>query len=415
MNLPIEDQNRAPQVCMVVRWFHPHMTGVVTQYRQLGPQLKKRGVDFRVHTAITELAVGETETLEGITIRRYKVLDENEKIRVNELDIRLLKESLKTWKQQNKYPDAVILLGVTTEVIPQLMELRNRGVKLILTLTIFPEFEAPIKWYTKSKWKIETFLHFFFFDEIIIHSSTFVSLYKTIGISRRKLHILPFPVDCEKFYPCLSLVEKSELRSRLHLNEEGLIILFMGSVIERKGADLLLKAWLRIEKKYPNCKLVFVGPYGKRETLLTESLRAEHDRFLERFQGMLDSLENRDSVILTGTINNPQDYFRAADIFAFPSLLEGMGGVIPEAMACQLPCVLTRFEGFPEEEFGRADHEFLQADFTAESIANALESLLESPERRAFIGTNALHNARKTFNLPLIADKLVEVCLGPQT
>lgn len=283
---------------------------------------------------------------------------------------------------------------------------------MVLAITIFPEFESPLKWYTKSKAMTGVFINFFFLDEVTVYSSAFVKLYKSIGISEKKLHILPFPVDCQKFRPCPSLVEKQELRRQLQLPEDGLIIVFMGSVIERKGADLLLQAWLLLEKKYPQCRLVFVGPYGPRETLLTDALRADHSRFLERFQGMLDLLENRDSVVMTGTVDNPQDYFRAADIFAFPTLLEGMGGVIPEAMACELPCVLTKFDGFPEGEFGVAGQDFLLTDYKGESIAETLEVLLQSPERRAEIGAHALQNARRTFNLPMIADKLVEVCLG---
>lgn len=188
------------------------------------------------------------------------------------------------------------------------------------------------------------------------------------------------------------------------------MVVFVGSVIQRKGADLLLAAWLLVQKSHPQAKLVFVGPYGPRETHLTEALRIEHEQFLEKFQSLLNQLDDRHSVIMAGSVDNPQDYFRAADIFAFPSLLEGMGGVIPEAMACELPSVLTRFDGFPEVEFGTPGEHFLLADFTPESIATQIRCLLENPDECQRIGKKARQRALDIFALPIIGEKLAAIC-----
>ena len=403
------------QVGMILRQFHPHMTGVVTQYRQMGPAFRERNVSLVVHTTQTSLAPEPEAALDGIRIRRRKIGRINEEVRGGENDFRLLRETYSCWVRGDCLPDVVVVFMASRKMLPYLIGLKRKGVRLILAVTIFPEFDNKPSWWTWVKWSVETFFLLGLFDSIVVYSTTFLRLYASVGVSRKNLQVIPFPVDCKKFSPCVSDAEKQSVRKKLGLEGGGEIVVFMGSVIQRKGADLLLEAWSRLEQAFPTARLVFVGPYGRRETLLTEALRSEHQQFICRFEGLLNRLERRDAVILTGTVDNPQDYFKAADIFAFPSHLEGMGGVIPEAMASGLPCVLTKFEGFPETEFGEPGRDYLAVDFNPKSIAAAVGCLLEFPHERQRIGGNGRRRVLKLFDLPLIADKFINVCRGLPT
>lgn len=390
------------EISMVIRMFYPHLTGVVVQYRQLGAELRKMGVHLSVHTSSTDQAPEPFEYIDGISIYRYPV----EGVPVNQLIPNLLKQAQASWAATNSLPEAVLFIEAGTNSLRQLWQLRKQGVRLALAVTIFPEPDSQSLWQT-VKGKIRDFIIMNLFDAILVYSSTFVRLYAKSGVARSRLFVLPFPVDCQKFLPP-SQEEKTVLREKLGLPDTIPLVLFMGVVCERKGAELLLEAWLLLQEKYPDAKLVYVGPYGNRETMQLEKSRIAHAKFLENFQGMLDKLINPNSVLLTGAVNNPEDYFRAVDVFAFPSRLEGMGGVIPEAMACGLPSVLTPFEGFPEVEFGKEGDEFLMAEFTGKSIADAISHLLDSPSERQRMGQNARRHALRVFDLPMIARKFAQ-------
>ncbi|SKA92506.1 Glycosyltransferase involved in cell wall bisynthesis [Prosthecobacter debontii] len=365
-----------------------------------------------VHTAQTSLAPEPETQLDSITIHRSEIKPRPAALMSpGELDENITQAALSLWESKGDYPHTVIVFGFTWKLARYYWLFKKRGIRLILALTIFPEFEENLpRWFGKLKWQMRTILLTQLFDGLTVYSSAFVRLYRGLGISSRKLHIIPFPVDDGRFRPAED-DEKRLLRKTLGFGDlDGPIIVFMGSVISRKGADLLLAAWLLIEKNYPTATLIFVGPYGPRETHLTASLRREQEHFQRGFQGLLDQLSTPQSVRITGAVDNPEDYFRMADIFAFPSRLEGLGGVIPEAMACGLPCVLTRFEGFPETEFGKPGEHFLEADFTPKSIAKAIQTLLDSSSERARVGENGRSNALRVFGLPHVAQKLAYLC-----
>ena len=65
-----------------------------------------------------------------------------------------------------------------------------------------------------------------------------------------------------------------------------------------------------------------------------------------------------DSVIFYGFKSNIVDYLQAADAFVFPSENEGVPNAVLEAMACELPCVLTPF--FRDStQLGQAEQHFI--------------------------------------------------------
>jgi glycosyltransferase involved in cell wall biosynthesis len=398
----LQDQHllERTRVAMIIRQFYPHLTGVVTQYRQLGSELKARGVDLTVYTASTEIAIEPEVTIDEILVKRFNIYKAEDGISGPEADFRLLDRAMASWAESGAYPDAVVLLGVTRKMIRHLLALRFRGVRLVLAVTIYPEFEEESNWSSMLKWRINSFLQFNLCDVISVYSSTFVSLYSRCGVAKKKFAVVPFPVDCHKFHPCSDKIARANLRGRLNLKPEGEVVVFVGSVIERKGASLLLEAWLSLETRFPEAVLVFVGPYGDRETLLLEKLRSEHENFLKRFRALLKRLNRPDSVVMTGSVENPQDYFRSADVFAFPTHLEGMGGVIPEAMACGLPCVLTRFKGFPEVEFGVAGREYLETEYLRRLLLISESYLLH--QRNENESERMLGSMRFKFSISLL-------------
>ncbi len=102
-------------------------------------------------------------------------------------------------------------------------------------------------------------------------------------------------------------------------------LLYIGYTTPLKGLQYLLDAWGKLH--LPDAELVLVGGYG--------DMPAE---VKERF----DALIAKDpSIRWTGSTRDPQQYYREASAFAFPSLTEGCPRVVLEAMASGLPVITT--------------------------------------------------------------------------
>jgi glycosyltransferase involved in cell wall biosynthesis len=140
--------------------------------------------------------------------------------------------------------------------------------------------------------------------------------------------VLPLGIDL----PQLETAGPSrvELRRSLDIPEEDVLVLFVGVLIARKGVADLVAAW-RMLGEHTRARLVVIGrPLSPYESGLIRQLAAQDPRVCH---------------IETVPYEQRGAYFRASDIFAFPTHLEGFGIVVGEAMACGLPVLTTRAKG----------------------------------------------------------------------
>ncbi len=179
------------------------------------------------------------------------------------------------------------------------------------------------------------------------------------------------------------------------------MLVFLGSLIERKGIDVLLSAWERIHRANPAASLWLVG-----RDRFEDDPAAE--RFLEGCLALL-SASARARVRRFGVRDDPERWLRAADVFLFPSRREGFGTAIIEAMACALPCVVAELRGITDYIFSRAPDRVEsgvvvpQAD--AAALAEAALALLADPARAAAVGTAARERACERFAIGRIAEE----------
>jgi glycosyltransferase involved in cell wall biosynthesis len=162
--------------------------------------------------------------------------------------------------------------------------------------------------------------------------------YSRFGFSRERVFTLMNSVDTVTFAPAETKDAKMALRRRLNLPLDATVLVFVGSVIWRKGADVLVRAFSQAATKYANLHLLIVGPKAKAEN---PSLDEDLVNDLRRFLGE-NNLSER--VSFTGMVRGRQDLadiYRASDIFVFPSRNEGLGNVVLEAMSSGLPVIVT--------------------------------------------------------------------------
>ncbi len=125
----------------------------------------------------------------------------------------------------------------------------------------------------------------------------------------------------------------SELLDRYHLRGHP-VVLFLGGLKPRKNLLLLLDIWTPVAARVPAARLVIAGG---------GPLRADLERHVRRL-----GLEGR--VVFTGYVPEAEKaaHFRFADVFLFPSAMEGFGFSVAEAMSAGVPVVASDRGSIPE-------------------------------------------------------------------
>jgi glycosyltransferase-like protein len=142
-------------------------------------------------------------------------------------------------------------------------------------------------------------------------------------------------VDTERYRPPRDAAERDAARAR-HAFGDRLVVLAVGGVEPRKGSLTLLDAFARLRTQLTDRDPLLVIAGGA--TLF--DYRDEVERFAERRAALrLDD----DAVRVLGPVDDGalEDLYRAADVFCFPSVKEGFGLVVLEALASGLPVVAS--------------------------------------------------------------------------
>lgn len=152
------------------------------------------------------------------------------------------------------------------------------------------------------------------------------------------------------------------------------VFLFSGSLIARKGVDLLARAFVRLAHEVPNVRLRLVGA-GELRGTLEQTLRTVSDRV--EFAGFRDWSEL------------PSEYARA-DVLCVPSRYDGWGLVVPEGLAAGLPVIGTDRMGAALEFVETGRNGWLIRAGDEDAIFNAMrEAALIPQDKLAALSRNA--------------------------
>jgi len=198
-----------------------------------------------------------------------------------------------------------------------------------------------------------------------------------LGLAADRLTIIPNGVDTTAFRPVP--VEREPM------------ILYVGSLIERKGLDSLLPAFAAVHGRVPTAKLLIIG-----EGPEADALRA-----------MGEDLGIADQVTWLPFL--PQADVRAwmqrARVLVLPSTEEGQGVVLLEAMACGTPVVGSRVGGI--QDVITSDVGALVAPASPVELAEALIDLLDDAERWGSASQAARQRAVTSYDWDGLAKQFV--------
>ena len=180
------------------------------------------------------------------------------------------------------------------------------------------------------------------FSKILAISSALTDDYRSFGFTVVKN---PNPVDSSIFSPLDSISDKLNLRKSLRIPISSKVLLFVGSIIERKGVDIIIKVFIELSETYKNLFLILVGPKSTNEN------RKINVDYINEIYMELNSKHLLSRVMFTGLIDDKHilsNYYQLSDIFIFPSRNEGLGNVILEAASSKLPIIVSRLSEFED-------------------------------------------------------------------
>jgi glycosyltransferase involved in cell wall biosynthesis len=194
-------------------------------------------------------------------------------------------------------------------------------------------------------------------DALIINSESLRSeVHRYLHVDPERLHLIPEAVDHDLFHPGNRDEAREHVRSRYGVQRP--FVLFVSSLWRYKNCEGLLRAFALARKQLEGRQLVVVG--AGRDVEYQNELRA-----------LADKLGIADDIVWVGGVPLPEtvQFYRAADVFAYPSFNETFGLPILEAMACACPVVTSDVSAMPETAGGAA---LLADPQNPESIADAL-------------------------------------------
>ena len=168
-----------------------------------------------------------------------------------------------------------------------------------------------------------------------------------VRVPEERVRVVRIPVDAKRFLPL------ADDEWRRGLEEPRLV--FVGRASDpRKNISLLLDAFVRLRARIPRVRLALVG--------------APPSQLVP------------DGVEVLGAVPSVAEPLRRAALFVLPSLQEGFGIVVAEALASGVPAIVTP-SGGPEELIRESGGGEVLSGFDAEELAARIEALLSDEDR----------------------------------
>jgi len=200
-----------------------------------------------------------------------------------------------------------------------------------------------------------------------------------------KFNVMGHPVNTRVFKPANARSES-----------DGIIrVLTVARLLPEKGLYYILEAMEPLLKNSENIRLQFLGE-GPMKPLLQKEIRMRNLVEKIEFLNPVDHIELA-------------EILKAADIFinhavSLSKWEEYFGAVNIEAMACGLPCILTKSGGIPYV-LREADVAVFVEERNIIELHAEIEKMVHSKKLRRTIGQNAANYADKYYSLPVIAEK----------
>jgi glycosyltransferase involved in cell wall biosynthesis len=311
------------KVLMVTERYLPIWGGAENQLHQLIPHLARQGCEVRIATRrwhghyLSKERIDETEVVRlgipgtGAVPTMVFILALIWHTIVNRKKIDIL------------HSHGAVNMGALCEILAKFLRLKN--VSKIATAGKIPVLQRNV--FGRAILRL-----FKYSDAIISMTDEITAELRSISTPAAAIVKITNGVDAGRFAPGES-IEKLQWKMEHGMSLGTKIVLFSSRLVYRKGLDTLLDGWPAIKKHCPDTYLIIVGSGSDQPDSVEGEMRKKViDEGLER-------------ILFAGETKTPEQFFRIADVFVFPSRREGFPNVLMEALASGLPVVASRIGG----------------------------------------------------------------------
>jgi len=223
-------------------------------------------------------------------------------------------------------------------------------------------------------------------DKIVaVSESIKKDIIKYDKIDPSKIEVIKNGVDTLIFRP---QSKDYELLKSLGINNDEIVIGFVGRIVPAKGLEYLLEAFSYVKKELNNIKLLIVGDGAILRNLKNYSIELGISEY----------------TIFTGERQDIQKILPCIDIFVMPSIAEGLPNALLEAMASGKPIVTTKIGGIPEIIKDRFNG-LIIPDKNSEILAKAIKELITDKDLSEKLGKNARYFIIENYSIEAITKK----------
>ena len=219
---------------------------------------------------------------------------------------------------------------------------------------------------------------------LAISENTARDVHRILHVPHEKIVVTPLGVD-PRFFEARMVEEEETVRRRYGLGRESPVVLYVGGIDPRKNYPVLIEMFRRAADSLcargkPEPKLLMVGPL-------------QEDREYPRLRRCIAEQGVETSVIMPGYVKDDEllQLYALSRVFVFPSLYEGFGLPVLEAMAAGVPVVSSGTSSMPEV---LGDAGLIVDPSDARAAAESVCSIIENEELARSLAERGRRRAR---------------------
>jgi len=238
---------------------------------------------------------------------------------------------------------------------------RTTGAPLLVTCHLWFE-ESSSKWTYRVLSGLERFIYPRL-PAVVAVSPPIAEQLRRWGVSEARLEHIPNGIDIDR--AIIGDATRARLRREIGAGPDSFVVVNVGRLAAQKGQSDLIDAAAKLVAADPDVRVVVLGEGHLRQELETQIARAG-----------LESV-----VRILGFRPNVHEYLQIADVFALPSLDEGLPIALLEALSAEVPVVCTPVGAIPELLVDGENSLFVPVH-GVDALAAALDRLRQSPTLR---------------------------------
>ncbi len=214
-----------------------------------------------------------------------------------------------------------------------------------------------------------------------------------LRVPKERISLIYNGIDAKRFNPAISMNDKTHTRRQLRLGD-GPVVGIISRLSAVKGHKYLLEAFAKVSKKIANAQLLIIGDGPK--------------QYRNTLQSMAGCLGISSNVKFHPACKDTVAPLSVIDVFCHPSLQEGLGLSILEAMAMKIPVVASDVGGI----YTLIKHKvngLLVASMDHEALADGVLEILSDNRMAERMGSCSRKIVEESFTINIMRDKVIEV------